>query len=38
MFATETDVLDINHPIIRFWWKHSPFKLQKFSLILTRQT
>jgi hypothetical protein len=27
-------VLDVGHPIIRFWWLLSPYKLLKFDLIL----
>ena len=35
VFATDAqDVLDVDHPVIRFWWLLSPFKLPKFCLIL----
>ena len=35
VFATDAqDVLDVDHPIIRFWWLLSPYKLPKFDLIL----
>jgi len=35
VFATdECQVLDVDHPIIRFWWLLSPYKLLKFPLIL----
>jgi hypothetical protein len=35
LFATdECQVLDVDHPFIRFWWQPSPYKLLKFDLIL----
>ena len=34
LFVDDTDVLDAGHPIIRFYWQPSPYKLPKFCLIL----